>query len=95
MTPFRLPNDPGDATVYVCPVVTGEAIEPPPLTRAEQARINVILNCQKRYFLSMQNIERACFTALNSSINNALKLSNIPGVRGRHAGMRVIDMLNQ
>ncbi len=31
MTPFRLPNDPGDATVYVRPVVTGEAIEPPPL----------------------------------------------------------------
>ena len=43
----------------------------------------------------MQNIERACFTALDSSINDAFKLSNDPSVQGWHAGMRVIDILDQ
>ncbi len=43
----------------------------------------------------MQNIERACFTALDASINNAFKVSNDPNVRGWHAGMRVINILDQ
>ena len=43
----------------------------------------------------MQNIERACFTALNASINDAFKVLNNPNVRGWHAGMRVIDILDQ
>ncbi len=43
----------------------------------------------------MQNIKRACFTALDASVNNAFKVSNDPAVRGWHAGMRVIDILNQ
>ena len=43
----------------------------------------------------MQNIERACFMALDSSINNAFKASNDPNVQGWHAGMRVIDILDQ
>jgi len=43
----------------------------------------------------MQNIERTCFTALDSSINDAFKVSNDPTVQGWHAGMRVIDILNQ
>jgi hypothetical protein len=42
----------------------------------------------------MQNIERACFTALDSSINDAFKVSNDPTVQGWHAGMRVIDILD-
>jgi hypothetical protein len=43
----------------------------------------------------MQNIERACFTALNASVNDAFKVSNDPAVHGWHAGMRVIDILDQ
>jgi hypothetical protein len=43
----------------------------------------------------MQNIERACFTALDLSINDAFKLLNDPSVQGWHAGMRVIDILDQ
>ncbi len=43
----------------------------------------------------MQNIERVCFTALDTSVNNAFKVSNDPAVRGWHAGMRVINILNQ
>jgi len=47
------------------------------------------------YFLSMQNIKRPCFTALDSSITDAFKVSNDPTVQGWHAGMRVIDILDQ
>ena len=43
----------------------------------------------------MQNIKRACFTALDASINDAFKVWNIPNVRGWHAGMRVINIFNQ
>jgi hypothetical protein len=43
----------------------------------------------------MQNIERACFTALNASVNNAFKVSNNPVIQGWHAGMQVIDILDQ
>jgi hypothetical protein len=41
----------------------------------------------KHYFLSMRNIERACFTALNASINNTFKGSNDPTIQGWLAGM--------
>jgi hypothetical protein len=43
----------------------------------------------------MQNIKRACFTHLDASINDAFKVSNDPNVRGWHAGMRVINILDQ
>jgi hypothetical protein len=43
----------------------------------------------------MQNIERACFTALDASVNDAFKVTNDPAVCGWHAGMRVINILNQ
>jgi hypothetical protein len=43
----------------------------------------------------MRNIERACFTALNTCINDAFKMSNNPTIQGWHAGMCVIDILDQ
>ncbi len=43
----------------------------------------------------MQNIERACFTALDASVNDAFKVLNDPAVGGWHAGMRVINILDQ
>jgi hypothetical protein len=93
--PFRLPTNPGAAVVYVRAVVTGQPVDNTPLSRTEQASIDTLFNRRKHYFLSMQNIECACFTALNASINDAFKVSNDPDVRGWHAGMRVIDILDQ
>jgi hypothetical protein len=93
--PFRLPTNPGAAAVYVRALVLGQPIDNAPLTRTEQASIDTLFNRRKHYFLSMQNIERACFTALDSSINDAFKVSNDPTVQGWHAGMRVIDILDQ
>jgi hypothetical protein len=92
---FRLPTNPGASAVYVRAIVTGQPVNNTPLTRTEQASIDTTFNRRKHYFLSMQNIERACFTALDSSINDAFKLSNDPSVQGWHAGMRVIDILDQ
>ena len=43
----------------------------------------------------MLNIEMACFAALDASVNDAFKASNDLAVRGWHAGMRVINILDQ
>jgi hypothetical protein len=42
-----------------------------------------------------QNIKCACFTALDASVNNAFKVSYVAKRQGWHAGMRVIDILDQ
>jgi hypothetical protein len=52
-------------------------------------------NQQKHYFMSMGNIEQACFTAHNASVNNAFNLLNVVNGRGWHAGMKVINILDQ
>ncbi len=65
--PFRLPTNPGAAAVYVRATILGQPVNNAPLSRTEQASIDTLFNRRKNYFLSMQNIERACFTALNSS----------------------------
>ena len=93
--PFSIPTNPGAAAIYVRARVMGQPVDNTPLSRTEQASIDTLFNRRKHYFLSMQNIERACFTALDASINNAFKVSNDPNVRGWHAGMRVIDILDQ
>ena len=94
-TPFCLPTNLGAAVVYVRAVVTGQPVNNAPLLRTEQASIDSLFNCHKHYFLSMQNIKHACFTALDAIINYAFKASNDPNTRGWHAGMRVIDILDQ
>jgi hypothetical protein len=43
----------------------------------------------------MRNIERTCFTALNTSVNNTFKVSNVANRCGWHAGMKVINILDQ
>ncbi len=56
--PFCLPNNPGDAAVYVHPVVTGQPVDTNLLTRTEQATIDMQFGCAKHYFLSMHNIKK-------------------------------------
>ncbi len=93
VTPFCLPINPGDALIYVCLVVTGKPVNKAPLTRTEQATIDTRFNQLNHYFKLMQNIKRACFTALDASINDAF--SNMANGHGWHAGMRVIDVLGR
>ncbi len=94
-TPFCLPNDPGDTAVYVRPIVAGQPVDPMPLTRTEQASIDTQFVHAKDYYLLMCNIKRGCFTALNASINDAFKMSNDPTIQSWHAGICVIDILDQ
>ena len=93
--PFHLPTNPGVTATYICSQTPGQPINNAPLTRTEQASIDSLFNRRKAHFLLMQNIERACFTALDASVNDAFKVSNDPAVQGWHAGMRVIDILDQ
>jgi hypothetical protein len=93
--PFRLPTNPGATAIHVCNQLPGQPVDNAPLMRMEQASIDSLFNRCKAYFLLMQNIEQGCFTALDSSVNDAFKVSNDPTVRGWHAGMRVIDINDQ
>jgi hypothetical protein len=92
---FHLPVDPGDAVIYVRPTLVGEAVNTMPLMHTEQASINSLLMRQKHYFMSMLNIECTCFTALDASINNAFKVFNIPTRQEWHAGVRMLNILDQ
>jgi hypothetical protein len=94
-TPFCIPTTPGDTPTYLRAILTGEPTDNSPLTRTEQATIDSTFARRKHYFLSMQNIERACFTALDSSVNDAFNLSNLAGIHGWHAGMTIVTILDQ
>jgi hypothetical protein len=92
---IRLPTNPGATATYMRSQIPGQPINNAPLTRSEQASIDSLFNQCKAYFLTMQNIKRVCFTALDASVNNAFKVLNDPAVRGWHTGMRVINILDQ
>jgi hypothetical protein len=97
-TPFQTTNDPGPNAVYVRainPANPNVIPDAAPLTRTEQGTIDTMFNHHKHYFLSMRNIKRTCFTMLDSSINNAVKVSNNPTIQGWHAGMSVKFILDQ
>jgi hypothetical protein len=86
---FCLPMDPGPNANYTQPVVPGVVPDLTLLSRTEQATIDMHFAHQKHYFLPLQNIQRACFTALNAIINNAFKVSTNAAIQGWHAGMTV------
>jgi hypothetical protein len=49
----------------------------------------------KHYFFPLQIIKRACFAALDASINNAFKVSTDPTIQGWHVGMTIQEILDQ
>jgi hypothetical protein len=94
--PFHTPNNPGPSAIYLWALNLASRVpNPAPLTRTEQATINMTFAHRKHYFLSMRNIKRACFTILDSTINNAFKVSNDPAIQGWHAGMSVMFIPDQ
>jgi hypothetical protein len=99
LTPLRRPTNPGANAVYVHPidpnnpgVVPDPAV---PLTRTEQATIDTTFARCKHDYQSLLNIKRACFTALDASINIVFQVSNDPTVQGWHAGMSTLVIIDQ
>ncbi len=92
---FQLPNNSGNTTVYVRPTLDGQAVDNMPLTCMEQATIDTRFAREKHYFISMHNIKKVCFTTLDASINNVFKVSNDLAIQSWHAGMQVINILDQ
>jgi hypothetical protein len=96
-SPFCLPNDPGPLGIYYGardpildaagdPVndVTGNAmyVPIPALNCATQAKIDACFLRERNYWLSHQNIKRACYNMLDDSIDNAFKFSPDPDLTG-------------
>jgi hypothetical protein len=94
-TAFRLPNNPGNVAFYIRPILISQAVNSMSLTRMEQVTFATQFTHKKHYFLSMRNIERACFTPLDTSINDAFKVLNFPTIQGWPPGMRVLNIINQ
>jgi hypothetical protein len=81
--PFCTPNDPGPSAIYIRALNPANSVpDPALLTRTEQAMINTMFVHCKHYLLSMRNIGKACFTILDSTINDAFKVSNDPAIQG-------------
>ncbi len=79
---FCVPVDPSPVVDYTRPVLPGQQPDVSPLLRTKQATVDTQFAWQKHYFLSWQNIERTCFTALDASINDAFKVSSDPLIWG-------------
>jgi hypothetical protein len=95
---FLTPNNPGPSAAYVQALNLANLnalLDLAPLTRTEQATINMTFAHCKHHFLSMRNIKRACFTILDSTINDAFKVLNDPAIQGWHAGMSMMFILDQ
>jgi hypothetical protein len=73
---FHLPNNPGPNAEYaraINPTNPGVVPDPASLTRTEQAIIYMTFTHCNNYYLSMVNIKRAFFTAVDACTNDALK----------------------
>jgi hypothetical protein len=92
---FCLPLNPSPNADYTRPVALGAVLDLTPLSHTKQATIDMRFAHQKHYLLLLQKIKRACFTALDASINDVFKVSTDPTIQGWHAGMTVQEILNQ
>jgi hypothetical protein len=82
--PFVAPANPGDTAVY-----------PPFAPPSTIKMIDAAFARDKNYYLSLKNINRACFKMLNDSISNQFKVSNTPNLTGWNSTMTTLDILEQ
>jgi hypothetical protein len=92
---FPSPKPPGRRRCLGTPSCGWTACQRNSVNKNGTAFIGTHFAHAKHYFLLMRMIKRACFTALNASANNAFKASNDPTIQGWHAGMQVINILDQ
>ena len=82
--PFAAVTVPGDFTVYQN-FATNAAIR----------MTNKIFACNKNYYLSFININRACFHTLNNNIGDQLKVSNLANITGWNSSMSIRMIFEQ
>jgi hypothetical protein len=78
------PVNPGDTAIY-----------PPFLPPSTIKMIDAAFTRDKNYFLSLNNINRACFKTLDDSISNQFKVSNTPNLTGWNSTMTILIILEQ
>ena len=83
--PFVFPIDPGPTPTYNAGFQT-----PVQMKITEQLWAN-----DRNYFLSYENIHRACFRLLDEVVRPEFKVSNIPGLQGWNSTMTIENILAQ
>ncbi len=81
---FVLPISPGTNPIY--PQFAAPAII---------KMFNNVFKQNTNYYLSLMNINRACFCMLNNLVSNRYKVSNNPNLTGWNALMSIHDIFNQ
>ena len=81
---FVIPVSPGDVPTY-----------PPFASQSNIKNIDNIFERDRNYFLSCVNINRACFTMLDDSVNDRFKVSNTPNLTGWNTSMAIRDIIVQ
>ena len=81
---FIIPPDPGPTAVYPAWAAPNDA-----------QTIDAKFLRAKNYYLSYQNIHRACFRMLDATVLAQFKVSNNPNLTGWNATMSVLDILDQ
>jgi hypothetical protein len=84
MVPFHVPSNPGD-------VPTLPSFAAPAAIKIAKH----LLEWDKMYFTSYQNIYGACFKMLNDNIANKFKMSPNPHLISWNLTMSIQDILNQ
>jgi hypothetical protein len=82
--PFVEPVNPGDTAIYPSFL--------PPVTIK---MIDAAFTQDKNYFLSLRNIDQACFKMLDDLISNQFKVLNTPNFTGWNSTMTVLVILEQ
>ena len=84
--PFTIPADPGPTTTYNGGFQTQQQMR-----SSEQLWETNTRN----YFLSFENINRACFRCIDELVRPEYKVSNLPGLNGWNSTMSIQDILSQ
>ncbi len=82
--PFVAPANPGNTAVY-------PQFAPPSTIKM----IDVAFVQDKNYYLSLKNINQACFKMLSDLISDQFNVSNTPNLTGWNSTMTTLDILKQ
>ena len=85
VNPFVSPPDPGPTPVYAAGFLPNSAME---VTKQ-------LWENAKKYYLSYQNIHRACFRLLDDLVCDEYKVSNMAGLNGWNSSMTIQTILAQ